>query len=108
MLIISREVPVKIGKHAWNVFPLEAFGFLLGCSAENTVYAALPCSKTRRWHEFDDRWTGIEENIEKAHSVARRFTKSAGVELISTQAWNAKVRSRLFWRTGHCWRASCC
>ena len=73
MLTISREAKIKAGRHAWNVYPLEAFGFLLGRSAENTVYAALPCSKTRRWHEFGDRWTGIEENIEKAHSVARRF-----------------------------------
>lgn len=73
MLTISREAPVKVGKHAWNAFPLEAFGFLLGRSAESTVYAVLPCSKTRRWHEFDDRWNGIEANLEKARSVARLF-----------------------------------
>lgn len=48
MLTISREVPVKVGKHAWNVFPLEVFGFLLGSKAEGALYAALPCSKTQR------------------------------------------------------------
>jgi len=73
MLTISREVPVKVGKHAWNVFPLEAFGFLLGSKADSVVYAALPCSKTRRWHEFEDRWNGMEANIEKARSVAKLF-----------------------------------
>ena len=82
MLTISREVKIKAGRHAWNVYPLEAFGFLLGRESESTVYAALPCSKTRRWHEFDDRWTGIEENIEKARSVAKLF----GMEVVGLYA----------------------
>lgn len=73
MLTISREAQVKVGKHAWNVYPLEAFGFLLGRNSEQTVYAALPCSKTRRWHEFDDRWNGIDVNATKAAAVARLF-----------------------------------
>lgn len=73
MLTISREVPVKVGKHAWNVFPLEAFGFLLGSIADSVVYAALPCSKTQRQNEFEDRWTGIDDNIDKARSVAKSF-----------------------------------
>jgi len=73
MLTISREAKIKAGRHAWNVYPLEAFGFLLGRKSEGTVYAALPCSKTRRWHEFEDRWTGIADNIEKARSVAKLF-----------------------------------
>lgn len=73
MLTISREAKIKMGRHAWNVYPLEAFGFLLGRKSEGTVYAALPCSKTRRWHEFGDRWTGLADNIEKARSVAKLF-----------------------------------
>ncbi len=73
MLTISREARIKVARHAWNVFPLEAFGFLLGRKADSTVYAALPCSKTQRWHRFEDRWTGIESNIEKARSVAKVF-----------------------------------
>lgn len=73
MLTISREVTVKVGKHAWNVFPLEAFGFLLGRKTEGAVYAALPCSKIQCWNEFEDRWMGIEDNIEKARSVAKLF-----------------------------------
>lgn len=73
MLTISREAPVKVGRHAWNVFPLEAFGFLLGSKADEEVYAALPCSKTRRWYKFDDRWTGIYDNLDKARFVGRAF-----------------------------------
>ncbi|MDZ4200964.1 MAG: hypothetical protein U1C96_02335 [Gallionella sp.] len=88
MLTISREVKIKVGRHAWNVYPLEAFGFLLGRSAENTVYAALPSSKTRRWHEFGDRWTGIEENIEKARAVARLFDMEVAGFYASTNAFD--------------------
>ncbi len=73
MLTISREVPVKVGKHAWNVFPLEAFGFLLGSKTDGAVYAALPCSKTQRQNEFEDRWIGIEDNLEKARTVSKLF-----------------------------------
>lgn len=71
MLIISREAPVKIGKHAWNVFPLEAFGYLLG--SKNKIHAALPCSKTKRWYEYDDRWTGILDHLDKARAVGKVF-----------------------------------
>lgn len=73
MLTVSREAAVKVGKHAWNVFPLEAFGYLLGRAAERQVLAALPCSKTKHWHEFDDRWTGIEEHLEKACTAGKVF-----------------------------------
>ncbi len=73
MLIISREARIKVGRYAWNVYPLESFGFLLGRSSEMAVYAALPCSKTSRWDVFDDRWNGVTENLEKAIAVARAF-----------------------------------
>ena len=73
MLTISREARIKVGRHAWNVFPLEAFGFLLGKKDDSAVYAALPCSKTQKWNEFEDRWIGIEGNIEKARAVAKLF-----------------------------------
>lgn len=73
MLTISREARIKVGRHAWNVFPLEAFGFLLGKADEEVVHVALPCSKTRYWRLFDDRWVGIDEHIEEAWSVAKSF-----------------------------------
>jgi len=38
---------VKLGKHAWHVYPLEAFGYLLGRAeqSQTKIFAALPCSK---------------------------------------------------------------
>ncbi len=75
-LTISREALVKIGKHAWNVYPLEAFGYLLGRNTDNTVSAVLPCSKTGNWYKFEDRWQGIEENIDHAIATARLFDLS--------------------------------
>lgn len=73
MLTISREVRNKISRHAWNVYPLEAFGYLLGKREDETIYAALPCSKTRVWRRFDDRWNGILENLALAQCIADRF-----------------------------------
>lgn len=75
MLTISRDAEVKVGKHAWHVFPLEAFGYLLGRyeAGELTVYAALPCSKTLHWDEYDDRWNGIDKHLEMARSVGGKF-----------------------------------
>lgn len=73
MLTISREVRNKISRHAWNVYPLEAFGYLLGKREDETIYAALPCSKTRFWDRFDDRWNGILEHLALAQRIADRF-----------------------------------
>jgi hypothetical protein len=72
MLLISRESLVRLGKHAWHVYPLEAFGYLLGKGNER-LSAALPCAKTSRWDEFADRWTGIEQHYSKARAVADKF-----------------------------------
>lgn len=85
MLTISREVRVKIGKHAWAVYPLEAFGYLLGRVAEGFIFAALPCSQTRQWHEFADRWVGLEEHLNMARQVARVFGLEVTGYYASTQ-----------------------
>lgn len=82
MLTVSREALVKLAKHSWNLYPLEAFGYLLGSSADKAIYAALPCSKTRRWYEYGDRWNGIAQHADKAASVAQRF----GLELVGVYA----------------------
>lgn len=72
MLQISREALIKLARHAWHVYPLEGFGYLLGKGNER-LSAALPCSKTSRWYEFADRWAGIEFNYPKALAVADKF-----------------------------------
>ena len=75
MLTISRDVEIRVGKHAWHVFPLEAFGYLLGRYEADAmrIYAALPCSKTACWDEYDNRWNGIDEHLEMARSIGDMF-----------------------------------
>jgi hypothetical protein len=73
MITLSREAKLKVAKHAWNVFPLEAFGFLLGRMADNTVYAALPSCNTRHPGIFEDRWVGMDTYFEQASYVAKAF-----------------------------------
>lgn len=73
IVIIFRDVEIRVGKHAWHVFPLEGFGFLLGRNEpeDMRIYAALPCSKTECWDEYGDRWNGIDEYLGMAQRVAR-------------------------------------
>lgn len=73
MLILSREALGKIGRHAWNVYPLEAFGYLLGRTENAQILVALPCTKTLRWNEYADRWTGISEHLDVAQNTAAQF-----------------------------------
>lgn len=73
MLTLSREARIKLGKHAWNVFPLEAFGFLVGSTARGEIAAALPCSKTTHWYHYGDRWNGLAEAHDAATRTAAHF-----------------------------------
>jgi hypothetical protein len=92
LLTISREARIKVGRHAWNVYPLEAFGFLIGRSSEQAVYAALPCSKTQNWHAFEDRWNGIAENLDKALIVASQFDLEVVGYYASADSFEANTR----------------
>jgi hypothetical protein len=70
--LISREVTVKIKKHAWNCFPkcTYAYGVLLG--APNRVLAALPVSDIGNWDDFD--YAGYKEKIVPlAATLAARY-----------------------------------
>lgn len=78
MISVSREPIVKIARHAWNVYPLEAFGYLLGRSESGEILAALPFSKTSRWYEYDDQWVGIDENYAQAESLGDSY----GLEVV--------------------------
>lgn len=73
MITLSREAKLKVAKHAWNVFPLEAFGFLLGRMTDNTVYAALPSCNTGHPGIFEDRWVGLDAYFDQARCVAKAF-----------------------------------
>lgn len=63
----------KLIRHSGAVYPLEAYGILIGEKNSNTLVAALPVSKTARWHDFTDRFALIEEALPSAVEVAQLF-----------------------------------
>ncbi|MHB8788319.1 MAG: hypothetical protein ACYDBT_00415 [Desulfobulbaceae bacterium] len=73
---------MKVGRHAWNVYPLESFGYLLGRPENEQVLVALPCSKTSRWYDYSDRWVGICQYLSQAKTVAADF----GLEVVGFYA----------------------
>lgn len=77
-ITFSRKSLSKIGKHSCNVFPLEAFGLLIGTTKPSFVYAALPVGKTSQWDEPSGRFHGIE----RAVKIAENFAYSMEMEVI--------------------------
>lgn len=75
---ISRKATSKVTKHGLNVYPLEAYGFLIGTPAPAFIYAALPAGKTSRWYEPVDRFYVLEQG----YGLAKEFAKGIGLSLI--------------------------
>ena len=73
MIGVSKDAVRKLMRHGWNVYPLEAFGFLLGTANPPCVHAALPTSKTAHWDSHADRWNGLVEKRTIADEVAALF-----------------------------------
>lgn len=73
ILRVSKDAVRKLMRHGWNVYPLEAFGFLLGTVNPPCVHAALPTSKTAQWDSHDDRWNALQERRPVADEVAALF-----------------------------------
>jgi hypothetical protein len=71
MITFSYKALAKIAKHGVNVFPLEAYGFLIGTS--EMIYAALAVGKTSKWHEAGDRFADLETAFELAKSLASEY-----------------------------------
>jgi proteasome lid subunit RPN8/RPN11 len=63
----------KIIRHSGAVYPLEAYGFLLGEVHSSTIVTALPVGKTTKWYDFSDRFMRIEEGHSLALDVACAF-----------------------------------
>lgn len=63
----------KIIRHSGAVYPLEAYGFLLGEQESSTIVTALPVGKTTKWYDFSDRFMRIEEAYALALHVAIAF-----------------------------------
>lgn len=86
-LTVSREALVKIENHAWNAFPLESFGFLLGRLEEMSVYAALPCSQSRS-DAPEDRWNSVNQHWGKAQLTGKSFRLEVVGYYASSDAWH--------------------
>ncbi len=78
MLRISRNALSKATKHGLNVFPLEAFGLLIGSAEDNCIYAALPVGKTEHWYAINERYQGIENGLIKG----REFARSCSMDIL--------------------------
>ncbi len=73
MIVISTEARIRLARHAWNVLPHEAFGFLLGTPAGDDILVALPCSQTAVRGVRDERWNGLVQALPKANETAALF-----------------------------------
>lgn len=82
ILLVSQEAVRKIMRHGWHVYPLEAFGFILGTTAPQCVHAALPTFKTAHWDSHGDRWNGLAEKRPIADDVAAIF----GLQVVGVYA----------------------
>ncbi len=82
ILQVSQEAVRKLMRHGWNVYPLEAFGFLLGTANPPCVYAALPTSKTAQWDSHADRWNTLQERRPIADEAAALF----GLQVVGVYA----------------------
>lgn len=70
---ISGRALSRMSAHGVNVYPLEAFGILLGAKDTGDggadILAALPVGKTERWHEPDGRLAGIGRALASARAL---------------------------------------
>jgi hypothetical protein len=78
MLKISRKAISKTAKHGLNVYPLEAFGLLIGSTERNCIYAALPAGKTEHWNAINERYVGIEKELE----TGKKFAQSLSLDIL--------------------------
>jgi hypothetical protein len=71
VITISHKETSKARKHGLNVYPLEAYGFLIGSTSPKVVHAALPVGKTTHWYDTSDRYAGLVDALEPATDFAR-------------------------------------
>jgi proteasome lid subunit RPN8/RPN11 len=66
----SRKAMSKITKHSLNVYPLEAYGFLIGVHSEHVIYAALPVGETTQFYEPQTRFLQLDAALAPAIELA--------------------------------------
>lgn len=70
IITISYKASSKVRKHGLHVYPLEAYGFLIGSLSFKVVYAVLPVGKTTFWYDPSDRYVGLAQALEPARDFA--------------------------------------
>lgn len=63
----------KFIRHSGAVFPLEAYGFLLGEKLSANIVTAIPVGKTTKWYDYSDRFGRIENALNLACDVSSEF-----------------------------------
>lgn len=66
----------KITKHSAAVYPLEAYGILLGAASPVVLMVALPVGQTTRWDDPSDRFALIDRAVPIAAKTAAEFNMS--------------------------------
>lgn len=70
---VTRQTIARITAHGLNVYPLEAFGLLLGHGTRKEykgyALAALPVGKTQRWYEAEGRFSNVADATKFAASL---------------------------------------
>lgn len=77
---IARQANNKVARHGLNVYPLEAFGLLVGTGSPTLVHTVLPVGKTMHWYATSDRFLGLNQAaIVAAGMLAQRNLEVIGV-----------------------------
>lgn len=73
LLQITRQANARVARHGVNVYPLEAYGILLGTNDRPAVgpevLAALPMGKTVRWYDPTGRFADVDRALLLATEV---------------------------------------
>lgn len=78
-MLVSRRATGKLLKHGIAVYPLEAYGFLIGTCAPNVICAALSVGRTSRWYDTSDRFASLG----RARALAAEFVASVSLEVVA-------------------------
>ena len=71
MIEISRRAIARVARHGLHVYPLEAYGLLVGEPMEPKatsvqVFAVIPVGKTEHWYDPAGRFAGVSLAFVKA------------------------------------------
>lgn len=75
---MAKKANSKVARHGLNVYPLEAFGLLIGMRSPTLLHTVLPVGKTMHWYDTSDRFLGLNQ----AASVAAGMLAARDLEVV--------------------------